>query len=1512
MRGKIRGYDDAKGYGFIKPEEDLKSDIHFRSTVIAANYLPKLGDLVEFDLKQSSPAISKPGQKQRCPEASRVSLISGQPQEEASTVQVPEVAVRDKADAAPQFPIPTTSGLGQIRDEISLLRDTRTQTSLVADFDRLKALFGTGTFDARRAAANFQQRLASALFDQSSFAEASQRARAAFDGFGALRTYHRFKKSLSSCAQLQIQCIIDQAQPEVLQDVPQLVGQIKKLLKEMFNHAGVIPRELFVRVSQLVLRAAEQQRIRLVDDSEALEKFIARSYPSLCQLPTGPSPELRHIKEQWRMAAENLCPEIAEELAFSSTVELGLQLGQHIDKLLGARKHPTCEMPEALLSTLRTITDHVTKESTTALETILQPVEPLKQPVKNKKRMSDLFEQAMAQISDKNFDDAEETLNRALAKEPTSAPLWEWIAYVHLRLGMDDLAESNLRLAPAYGTPDENTRWNTACAFYRRDKLEDCLKEILQCGTPDATRAALALALRLGRLGHFLDKLASSDDLRFFIVGVTDTISRKDYSRTKEFLDHLTKKLRALQDPFQPLPYEEQLDDEDVTSTLAYFLQYDQLEEGIRHFQFRLDRNQRPNYALLRALGQLLDHKDRVSEALSCFRQECDITMASKAPLYIRIDCLTRVLDFCVRRQKRTEGLKLLSTYGTILDSENAEQYEQKFEAEQQRTDRLDLGVVEPPKKHGRDSFSSDSAEGDQATRANARLAELNRKYGTINNIFHVKQARSDLHEYCEHLKTIYGQGLAASAETANSVIDHFCVAAEATNGQMQREAIDKARVLLTDLDKSLSGCVQDTKHELVVLRKLKLVLGDAYVRMGLVSHPLVEILNESYPEDRPETTLFFRVRNVGQVPIDRIYVAGNSQAGVIRLLDTDPVLVGPLDPGESQILGMRVSKQKEGAEDILFVSTTYEVGEVEHPNPPAQKFTISLRPFTPVPLDRYIVGSSVPVNRPENFHGREEEINNLLEYIEAAGKGTHGVIFLDGIKQVGKSSILNFIRGRLQSNFVSVRLSMIGKDLPSTPGVLHMLAREVCTQVVGNGTNIKDLLGEPADYETRPIDAFRKCLQRVREKRRNCKIVLIIDEVQELIKAIADAEKQRKPLDSRVLNAWQAELEEEGLIFVLTGSLRYNMVTKYLGHSFFRRVKRIPIGFLPQRATTEVLTVPVHDFGLTYTDEAIQQVWNLTRGYASVVQRCGLACLEQLNMNGRRIVTPSDIDNAADGLLSDAQLFKWWWDGDILREQEECVMRTFMRLQEETTGRGVDAKKLKHEVREFGSEANVIINTLCDQEILEFSKGKYCVKGALLQEWLSRKFKGEESFDADILKYCVLAIDHENFFINMQKTASRKLGIARIDDDTLRRAIHQLVENVERYGDLALPIVVAVWSKGFGHHRSLYEDVDQRFETLKPAQFRKDASDSEIKRAIVDQVEAQVLGKKTVGTVIVVTGDVGYKELIDRLKKQGRRAIVWAWECSLTKNRELAKSATRFESLDNMVIFEQARKRAV
>jgi hypothetical protein len=457
-------------------------------------------------------------------------------------------------------------------------------------------------------------------------------------------------------------------------------------------------------------------------------------------------------------------------------------------------------------------------------------------------------------------------------------------------------------------------------------------------------------------------------------------------------------------------------------------------------------------------------------------------------------------------------------------------------------------------------------------------------------------------------------------------------------------------------------------------------------------------------------------------------------------------------------------------------------------------------------------------------------------------------------------------------------------------------------------------VVGELDSFRERPIEEFSESVARIRGLRPDHRVVLIVDEVQELIKAIADTEKTGTGPDGRILNAWQGELESNNLIFILTGSLRLSRVQKYLRHSLFRRVHRIPIGFLSGDATREALLAPVKADGVIYSEEAVERVWALTHGYASIVQRIGLGCLERLNQNGRHIVVPDDVIQTAEMLLRDAELFSWWWDPEILVTKEEALMRKFVRIQESKASRGVEAGELKSELKEFSSEVNVLVNNLCDQEILEFAEGRFCVKGRLLEEWLGRKFKGDEAFDNDVLRYCALVVDHENFFINMQETFRRRTGQSRIDEGSLEKAIRRLIAHVNQYGNLVLPVAVAVWKKGeFRSHRYVYEAVDGRFETPQPASFRPQASDDEARRSIIEKIESVTLADNTngaakaQGTVILVSGDSGFKEIVDRLKKQGRRVVVWAWDCSLDRTHVLERAATKFETLDSFLDVEMA-----
>ncbi len=1474
MRGRIKFFRPEKGFGFIVGE-GKSGDTYFNRNGIEGAYKPNSNDVVEYELREGSSR----------PEAIRI--------RPAETVQF-EPSLNTIGTL--HF---IEDGQGEVVADLSLVSlDARTSLTLqlehICDFE---------------SAANFLRGLAFSLLHAGQYGRADSRATAASHKYASLRQYGRYKKSLSSCVEVRIRCLTELSPDEVKQDISSLHLAAQDICEKAFSQLGPIPRDLRLKCNQLVIGAAEKWRLGLIGDTDKVRELITRNYPFLWKLPTGPGSEYRQIREEWHHLAEMHCTDLAAEMAFSPSEELGLRLGERVDDFRAARNDRFCMVPSDLRDILCNVATKASSDSIQRVDKILVPREPQRVFWSKKKQSSQLFAQAKTQVVHKNYLGAFHTLERILPNEMTTAAIWEWLAYVELCLDRPQLASSHLDTAKTYASADESARWNLACAWYRVGEIENSLSELLECSATNAQQASLGLALKLADSGRALKSLGTSDNLELLLLGYVTARDQNDLTRAKQFLDNIIVKFHALQDPFPPLPLEEELDREDVQTTLAYFFKYDLLDDGINHFKFRLDANQRPTFALLRALGQLFDRKGDQQGALNCIGEECGITLSSpKAPVGVKRECLEHALDFCLRRKATLDGKNLLTKYGEILDKVQVKEYSRKLEAGTNASAQAPGRAVFQPKLPdttvNAETLTAQNDAAERLRHGNQRLAELNRKHGRLNTIFKVRDSKSELDEYCDHMQAVYGERLTVAWRVMRAVIQELSAAADAPDESGMRDAVIRARGFLQELERELQEkLLKSERQELVVVDRLKACLGEAQVRIGQFKAPDLTLLDQSFPGDRSETTLFLRIKNDGATPLNQISVTADSERGTVQIVPSQFLTIESLQPGESRVAPLRVRRAGEGDEDTLYFSSKYVAGDMSHISP-AAKLLLRVRPFRPIALDRYIVGQSVPVTRPENFHGRETELTSLLELIEAARGGAQGVIYLDGIKQVGKSSILNFVTSKLGEWVSPVRISMIGCDFPSSADVLRTLAQQICRQCLAQTQSVEDsaLIGSPEDYERRPIQEFRNCLSRVRDRAPRRTLVLIIDEVQELIRAISESDKLGKGPTPQVLNAWQAEVEEGGLILVLTGSLRVSKVHKYLSHSFFRRINRVRVGFLSRGATARALQVPVESCGVTYSDEAIERAWKLTSGYASIVQRCGLECLHRLNADGRYVIAPSDVDEVALSLLSDANLFQWWWDPAFMGEREALVVKTFLQLQDAQTSNGIEGEHLRKEVRELGSDVNLVLSNLADQEILEFTNGKYRIKGELLEEWLSRKFRGDEPSDNDVLNYCVLAIDHENFFIGMKEVLEQRRGKRRVDGRQLENAIRNLVNRVSQYGNLVLPFSVAVWGKGeFLPHQLSYKNVDQRFDVPFPARYRPQASDDEIRRAICEKVESTLLPNRAHGTVILVSGDHGFAEMVDRLKKQGRRVIVWYWN-TRGFSEDLKRSATKIEYLDEIV----------
>lgn len=294
---------------------------------------------------------------------------------------------------------------------------------------------------------------------------------------------------------------------------------------------------------------------------------------------------------------------------------------------------------------------------------------------------------------------------------------------------------------------------------------------------------------------------------------------------------------------------------------------------------------------------------------------------------------------------------------------------------------------------------------------------------------------------------------------------------------------------------------------------------------------------------------------------------------------------------------------------DGAFGRTTrrHDVPVVDHPEQDAL-VECHFRPNTPV--------------RGRMFVGRDHERAELRMVYRGAAGGAVPLRFLEGPREVGKSSL-------------ALSLAVTGDDPDSwpVPGVLTVY-------LTGEGLDVsrKHLLHHiamkaalrlddlPAALRTGPVptpviadeDDFRLWwAQARRSSSRPLGLLVILDEVQDLLRSLNDAGTLRSVFG--VLRAFQ----QEGLLaLLLCGSCTLRTVDGWLaGTSMAGEVVPIRIGFLRRDETEEVVRRGF-DAPVLVLAEAVDEVWRVTEGYPNHIHLIGDEVGRRLRAEGRRTVS--------------------------------------------------------------------------------------------------------------------------------------------------------------------------------------------------------------------------------------------------------------------------------------------------
>jgi hypothetical protein len=355
-------------------------------------------------------------------------------------------------------------------------------------------------------------------------------------------------------------------------------------------------------------------------------------------------------------------------------------------------------------------------------------------------------------------------------------------------------------------------------------------------------------------------------------------------------------------------------------------------------------------------------------------------------------------------------------------------------------------------------------------------------------------------------------------------------------------------------------------------------------------------------------------------------------------------------------------------------------------------------------------------------FVDREETLRRLEELW--AGSQVPPSVVLFGQRRMGKTSILRNLPGHLGASvhLAYVDLNLIG-DAPGGTGdvVLALVdgARRALEMAGQTGPKV-----DPAALTARPYRAFEQYLRSVQEMLGEDRLILAMDEFEQLEKWMDDG---RLPQDFlKVLRSY-IQMDPH-IAFAFAGSHMLEEMTADYFEPLFASVIPVKVRFLSRGAVSQLLANPADDFPLDYAPEALEQIWQLTAGQPNLVQLVGHRLVSRFNdLAFEQARQPEACFTAADvqAVVEDPEFLKMgrcyftgvWGQAGQNPPGQQAVLRALAAHPE-----GLTSKELAAATRLDEETLNAALAALKQHDVVVEEAGRWRYAVELMRRWVSRE----------------------------------------------------------------------------------------------------------------------------------------------------------------------------------------------
>ncbi len=263
-----------------------------------------------------------------------------------------------------------------------------------------------------------------------------------------------------------------------------------------------------------------------------------------------------------------------------------------------------------------------------------------------------------------------------------------------------------------------------------------------------------------------------------------------------------------------------------------------------------------------------------------------------------------------------------------------------------------------------------------------------------------------------------------------------------------------------------------------------------------------------------------------------------------------------------------------------------------------------------------YFAGIALPPNS-NVFFGRKD----IFDWVEDKLRYNRNcLLILHGSSRTGKTSILNQIqagplgeklRTRTENPIFPVFIDLHQLVDTGTHVFLYTIADKISSNLQKQTIDIP----EPrlSDYKEAPYKVFQSFIEFVTQKleRRNNGILTLMFDEFESLSDLIDSGK----IEPQIFTYLRSIIQHiPSTRFILAGHHHIDELPPQYKGLIFTIADHKEVGFLDKLAAQELIQVPVKEYGVIYTDQAVEKMLSVTNGSPYHIQQLCSFCIDLLN----------------------------------------------------------------------------------------------------------------------------------------------------------------------------------------------------------------------------------------------------------------------------------------------------------